>query len=272
MENIKTIVFDLDGTIYQNNDFHRDYIRFLLDGSEKRDWEDSLVSYIDGIYCGRHLSMNTSYCSEIIAADTPEAYFSLLEKAALPQRGFERTAESENSIYLGDAWAVVTLIGKTLGLLEGNRSDIVYQKTREKMSTDGMRGNMRLRNAIAQLSKHYTTVLLTNSYRETAEDFLNQLGFGGVFQKMVFSARKPWGMVENLKKHCPDLDTQPQTFLSIGDNAFNDLMPLKQLGCKVLWVNPFVGIREPQYDLTVHTLDELAGCLENMYRRSERLL
>ena len=272
MESIKTIIFDLDGTIYQNNTFHRDYIRFLLDGSEKRNWEAPLVSYIDGIFCGRHLSMNTSYCSEIISADTPEAYFSLLEKAALPQSGSKNTGADENSIYLGDAWAVVTLIGKTLGLLEGNRSDTVYQKTRGKMSTDGMHGNMRLRDAIAQLSKHYTTVLLTNSYRETAEDFLNQLGFNGVFQKMVFSARKPWGMVENLRKCCPELDTHPQTFLSIGDNAFNDLMPLQQLGCKVLWVNPFAGIQEPRYDLTVHTLDELACYLENLYRRSKRLL
>ena len=31
MEHIKTVVFDLDGTIYQNNLFHPFYIHFLVE-------------------------------------------------------------------------------------------------------------------------------------------------------------------------------------------------------------------------------------------------
>ena len=38
MEHIKTVVFDLDGTIYQNNRFHPDYIHFLLEGTPYESW------------------------------------------------------------------------------------------------------------------------------------------------------------------------------------------------------------------------------------------
>ena len=264
MENIKTIVFDLDGTIYQNNSFHSDYIHFLLEGTGKTHWEKPLVDFIDGIFAGRNLVMNAYYKNEIIPDTGIDDYFSALQLARLPDMPFEEAAARTDLIYLGDAWAVITLIGKTLGLLENGRGDILYQKTREKMSRDGMRGNSRLRSAIQELSRHYETVLLTNSYQETAQDFLSQLGFLGIFRKVVYSADKPHGMVKSLALQCPQLLTCPPSVLSVGDHAFNDLMPLQALGCKTLWINPFENVRRFHADITVRTLDELAGCLEHM--------
>lgn len=269
MDNIKTVVFDLDGTLYQNDTFHRDYIHFLLEGSGREDWEDTLIDYIDGVYAGCNLVMNACYCNDTIEADTPEAFFAVLEQRRLE----ELPLKQSNSIYLGDGWAVVSLIGKALGLLDKERSDNIYHKTRDKMSTDGVQGNWRLRDAIVQLNKKFTTVLLTNSYRETTEDFLHQLGMEGLFEKMVCSAHKPWGMVESLKAYCPELEIEPESFLSIGDNAFNDLLPLQKLGCRTIWVDPFSStILEMPCDYTVHTLDELAECLETLCRKSDSSL
>lgn len=268
MDNIKTVVFDLDGTLYQNDTFHRDYIHFLLEGSGRQDWEEPLVAYIDGVYAGRNLIMNTCYSSDVIEADTPEVFFARLEQ----QRLEELPQQQGGSIYLGDGWAVVSLIGKTLGLLDKERSDCIYRKTRDKMSADGVKDNQRLRDAIEQLNEKFTTVLLTNSYRETTEDFLHQLGMEGLFEKMVCSAHKPWGMVESLKAYCPELETEPESFLSIGDNAFNDLLPLQKLGCRTIWINPFGTIREIPCDYTVQTLDELAECLETLCRKSDSSL
>ena len=188
---IKTIVFDLDGTIYQNNRFHSDYIRFLLEGTGREDWEEALVHYIEGVYEGRYLAMNRFYENRRIQAASP---------------------------------------AETLGLLEGGRENRIYQLTREKMSRDGMSGCKRLREAILALGRRYHTVMLTNSYEETALDFLEQLGFGGIFTDAVFSADKPYGMAENLARRFPELYEEPGSFLTIGDHAFNDLMPL-QLRC-----------------------------------------
>lgn len=263
---IKTVIFDLDGTIYQNNEFHRDYIHFLLEGSDKTDWEDALVAYVDEVYRGRGLVMNAFYDGREIPAQSPAELFRAMEAARLPD------SAQDEGVYLGDAWAVVTFIGSVLGLLRGTRADEIYKKTRDKMSLDGMRGNVRLRQAILALKQTHRTVLMTNSYRQTAEDFLRQLDFENVFDCIVFSAGKPWQAVENLKKSCPKITTEPETFLTVGDNAFNDLTPFRALGCKTLWVNPFTDIHEPKYDYSVKTLEELAQFLETLYRKSNRLL
>ena len=104
------------------------------------------------------------------------------------------------------------------------------------------------------------------SYAQTAEDFLHQLGFDGVFRQAVYSANKPWGLIENLSKQCPEVLEEPETVLSIGDHAFNDLMPMQRIGCKALWINPFENVNEAKCDIMVHTLDQLACCLEDMCR------
>ena len=44
-QEIDTIIFDLDGTIYQNTEFHRDYLRFLVDGTGLEAWADSLITF-----------------------------------------------------------------------------------------------------------------------------------------------------------------------------------------------------------------------------------
>lgn len=264
MEHIKTVVFDLDGTIYQNNHFHPDYIHFLVEGTAYESWEKDLVAFIDDVFAGKRLVMNDYYCAAPLCAGRFEDYTAALEKARLSGLTFETSIQRDDCMFLGDAWGVVSLIGSTLGLIQNGRGNEIYKKTRDKMSEDGMEGNMRLKAAILELGKHYETVLLTNSYEQTALDFLAQLNFSGVFTKIVYSAHKPFGLVENLTRFCPELSTHPETFLTIGDHAFNDLMPLQRLGARSLWINPFENIHEATADLTVHTLDELAACLERM--------
>lgn len=265
MKNIKTVVFDLDGTVYQNLVFHSDYIHFLLEGSGKESWESELIDYVEAIYQGKYIKLNAFYKSEHIVYNTLGEFFEKLA-AAETELSFEEGLERKGYIYTGDAWAILTLIGCAMGLLDNGRGDEVFKKTRDKMSADGMVGNMRLKNAIIELGKKYKTVLLSNSYAQTAEDFLHQLGFDGVFRQAVYSANKPWGLIENLSKQCPEVLEEPETVLSIGDHAFNDLMPMQRIGCKVLWINPFENVNEAKCDIMVHTLDQLACCLEDMCR------
>ena len=80
-EDIQTIVFDLDGTIYQNTVFHRDYLRFLVEGTGKADWADSLIAFADAVFRGERLVMNAFYDDAKIVAGTPETYFEALERA-----------------------------------------------------------------------------------------------------------------------------------------------------------------------------------------------
>lgn len=125
-QEIDTIIFDLDGTIYQNTEFHRDYLRFLVDGTGLEAWADSLIAFADAVFVGERLVMNAFYDARPIEASTPAAYFAALERALLPELTYEEALARADCLYTGDAWAVVTLMGQTLGLLDGERSDAVY--------------------------------------------------------------------------------------------------------------------------------------------------
>lgn len=263
---IKTIVFDLDGTIYQNTVFHRDYLRFLVEGTQKAGWADVLIAYADGVFLGKHLAMNAFYETKRIDADSPLSFFRALENARLPALSYEEALLRDDCVYTGDAWAVVTLLGLALGLLEGDRGDLIYRRTRDSMSADGMKGNARLREVIRSLGDSFETVLLSNSPAGTALEFLEQLAFHDVFQKTMFSANKPAGMLDALRSLDVPVLEHPQSVLSIGDHAYNDFAPLQRLGCRTLWVNPFRGIREPACDASVRTPDDLAEFLERLRR------
>ena len=57
---------------------------------------------------------------------------------------------------------------------------------------------------------------------------------------------------------------RPEILISIGDHAFNDLMPISAIGGQTLWIDPYPGIHEPEYTWCVHTLAELAAFLDTI--------
>lgn len=258
---IRYLVFDLDGTIYQDLDFYKDYIHFLTRGTDKEAWRDSLICFTQDVLSGKRLRMNSFYCNEPIPAEDPARYFPLLEAAAAPSISCSDMPSKKEYTYLGDAWSVVALYGCTLGLFEGERAEEIYRLTRRRMERAGRTGNARLGEAIQNAGKKCETILLSNSYRDTGLEFLRQLGFNNIFNKCAFSVEKPYGMMDALKTLCPAALDAPETVLTIGDHAFNDLAPLARIGCRTLWMNPYPGIREPCYDVCLRTPDELADYL-----------
>lgn len=261
-DKIKVIVFDLDGTIYQNITFHKDYIHYLVEGTDKEAWEENLLEFVDDVFCGKRLKMNMFYHAIEIEAADPDHHFSMLEEAIAADMSCDDMPAKDEYIYLGDAWAVLTLLGYSLGLNKGDRCEEIYKRTRQSMEIQGLHGNERLRNAIVKAGMRYEIVLLSNSYFSTAMEFLRQIGFDQIFGKMEFSVEKPHGLVNVLKKLCPLALDHPETVLTIGDHAYNDLEILRRIGCCTLWINPFTGIHEPSYDFCVKTLDELADYLD----------
>jgi len=263
-ERIKAIVFDLDGTLYQDFSFYKPYIRFMVEGTDKENWKQKLVEFTEEILCGNRLKMNAFYRCAAIQADYPERYFDLAERAILPDAQAEESADSGNTIYLGDAWAVLTFIGYSLGLFGAERCQQTYLRTRRVMEESGLQGSKRLRNAIQKANAFCETILLSNSNVETAQKLLKQLGYAGLFAKERFSVEKPHGLIEAVESCLPGLLDHPKALLAIGDHAYNDLEPLRRLGCRTLWMNPYSGIQEPAYDLCLKTIEELAEFLDGL--------
>lgn len=263
-QDIETVVFDLDGTVYQNTVFHRDYLHFLVEGTGYEGWEEQLVQLTEEVYAGRRLQMNCFYRLERLACETPQALFDALEQCLCPPLSYRQALETPQVLYLGDAWAVVILIGEALGLLMGRRGEEVFQRTRRKMELDGIEGCPALAEEIRRLSERCCVVLLSNSYRHTVEEFLKQLGMDRIFPVLCCSANKPADMITTLMRTVPGAVLRPQSVISIGDNAFNDLMPIAELGGKTVWLNPYPGIRRAKCDTELRTLPELCTYLAGL--------
>jgi FMN phosphatase YigB (HAD superfamily) len=264
-ERIKAIVFDLDGTLYQDFSFYKPYIHFMVEGTNKETWELKLVEYAEEILCGKRLKMNAYYRCSAIRADNLEEYFDMAEEAILPETEAQESAGSNETIYLGDAWAVLTFIGYSLGLFGAERCQETYLRTRRVMEESGLQGSKRLRDAIKKASGFCETILLSNSNAETAQKLLEQLGYTGLFERECFSVEKPYGLVDAVEACLPGALEHPQAVLAIGDHAYNDLEPLRRLGCRTVWMNPYSGIQEPAYDICLKTIDDLADYLFGLF-------
>lgn len=263
-ERIKAIVFDLDGTLYQDFSFLKPYIRFMVEGTDKEPWENRLVAYVEEALCGKRLKMNAFYRCAAIQADDPEQFFDLAERAILPGAEAADNTGSNEAIYLGDAWAVLTFVGYFLGLFGTERCQETYRRTRRVMEESGLRGSKRLHDAINKANAFCETILLSNSTAETAQKLLGQLGYGGLFRQECFSVEKPYGLIDAVQQCLPGVLEHPQTVLAIGDHAYNDLEPLRLLGCRTVWMNPYSGIQEPAYDVCLKTIEQLADYLEGL--------
>lgn len=264
LQSERIVIFDLDGTIYQNTVFHTDYIHTLVTGTEFAHWERDLIGLADDIFAGGKLHMNRFYRMGTLRAHSCAELAAGLEQQLCQWLTYEQALERKDVLYLGDAWAVMDLLGTALGCLDKKRSDEIYHRIRHHMEQAGMHGNSRLRQAIIDLQKRCRVILVSNSYQETVDEFLRQLGFSGVFQTVCYSARKPSGMIESLGNTDPALLQKPQNLISIGDHAFNDLMPIAALGGETVWMNPYSGIDPPPCDRSFSTLDELACYLDTL--------
>ena len=116
---IETVVFDLDGTIYQNTVFHHVLSALFGRGHLLR----MLAAEAGGIYragiCRQAAAYEQLLHPEEAELPILEAFFSALEQCLCPPLTYRQALETQGLLYLGDAWAVVILIGKALGLLEG---------------------------------------------------------------------------------------------------------------------------------------------------------
>lgn len=267
-KSIETIIFDLDGTLYQNQLYYTDYLRFMIQGTRWEAAYPALREKIEEVFRGDRLRMNAVYRLAPVVADTADELFEKLEGGLVPDIAYEELIASSEYELLGDGWSVMKLVGSALGLLDGARGGEIYLQTREAMVRRGLPTSSRLRDILEKLRGRFCTVLISNASKPLADEVLRVLGCLDIFDKTVYAADKPRGMRDALKKlECNRVFEAPETVLTVGDHALNDLFPLQRLGCKTLWINPFDNVHEPCFDAVVRTMDELVDFLEQLYRQ-----
>ena len=133
LQSERIVIFDLDGTIYQNTAFHTDYIHTLVADTEFAHWEQDLIGLADEIFAGGKLHMNHFYRMGTLRAHSCAELAAGLEQRLCHRLTYEQALEKKDILYLGDAWAVLDLLGTALGCLDKKRSDEIYHRIRHHM-------------------------------------------------------------------------------------------------------------------------------------------
>lgn len=289
LQNVHTIIFDLDGTLYQDHSFPPRYVAHLTRGTEHEARLDELCETVEHIFAGRHpLRIDDWYDVErdLCIAHDGERAVRVCGWEGRPARwGAEgmpaaytdaalwaEEAAARRMLFAGDGWSVMAIIAARLKINEENRG-LAFRRVREEMLTapTAMQKHERLHALLRRLPCR--AMLLTNSPGESAGAFREFLGLDGVFVHVEHGSGKPAGiaaLIERIEKE----DGLPASgILSIGDHAWNDLVPVKAAGGSTIAINPYLPKDAPHgWNARVQTLDELADLLELLPLKAEQTI
>lgn len=261
---VRAVLFDMDGTLYQDFDFHRDYLRYLLEGTPHQHLTKQLIALTDDILSREKLPMDRFYRTGLAPdASSAEALAGWMATRLVDEMPFERCYRQGlgELQFLGDPWEVPTFLAGALGVLE-EKGEYAFQRVRREMLGKTILPNKPLLDLLQRLRERYVTVLLSNSPQQSAADFIDHLGFTGAFTFNLYDAQKPYRLFENLRR-CPALEGIPtEQLLSVGDHAFNEIVNVHLAGGKTLWMDPYSAAPQVPCTARVRDLPALMAWLE----------
>lgn len=287
LQNLHTIIFDLDGTLYQDHSFTPRYIAHLTRGTEHEARLDELCETAANIFAGRHpLGMDDWYDAErdLCVVHDGERAVSVCHwdgrpvewaaggmPAAYTDSGlWAEEAAARRLLFAGDAWSVVGIIAARLRVPEETRMR-AFRQVREEMlkPPHAMHKHERLHSLLRRLPCR--AMLLTNSPGESAGAFRQYLSLDGIFAYVAHGCGKPAGIGALIERITQEEGLPASGILSIGDHAWNDLVPARQAGCRTIAINPYLPADAPHgWNARIRTLDELADLLEQLPLKAEQ--
>lgn len=268
-ESIRLIVFDLDGTLYENSDQYEIYARCLAQRlpPDKRGhfWDDYML-----MLSGRHpLRYGRTYDTERQIVFETSGHSA---KAAYAWDGTPVEMDSpEEQVSLGlpryiiasDPWWPPHACARHYGLGDKEQREAFWE-TRRQMTSPGYKFVRAegLSERLALASTRYHQVLMTNSREHDARLILDALGLSGVFDMELFHAGKPHNTKRNIQRMCAQFSCEPAAVLSIGDNPYNEVYPALGIGCQAVLVDPLGCYSDQTYTgLKVKSLGDLLPLL-----------
>ncbi|NHN34099.1 HAD family hydrolase [Paenibacillus sp. S3N08] len=267
LSKIKVIIFDMDGTLYQEDTFVERYISYLLEGSVSKQQIEAATVEARKIIEGNHpIKLGHFYhkTDDVALVPSNGAFNQALTALglALDEQKFREQYESlslhdSNLIYMGDPWGVVAAIRHKYKIPE-DKMNYAFERIREEMILEPylFAYPIEMLQAIQQLDAVEKKILMTNTYEKSGIAFLEYMQILHLFDEIYCGAEKPLG----IKKYVETLLEQgyePHEILSIGDNPWNDLYPVKQIGGRTCFISPYPSGDNHLWDLRLHALDEL---------------
>jgi FMN phosphatase YigB (HAD superfamily) len=251
IEKSELLIFDLDGTLYEDTD-HFDYYASLLQKRLPSDKQKLFIEEYQSMKDGRHIvAIGKAYDSNKDSVITIDP-LTIKATAVHDWDGREWSNDEvfeiykgelqfdfDNIIAIGDGWWLPYSTARHFGLTSKDTQEC-YNATKEFMVTDEFQLTKTpgLKKGLHTLKQDKELVLITNSDKDDVKRLLNELDLEGIFDRIVSSALKP----KNTKKHFELLMEEyrlaPEKTVSIGDNFINEIAPALSLGMKALYIQP----------------------------------
>ncbi|WP_281889814.1 HAD family hydrolase [Paenibacillus sp. YYML68] len=290
LQDIRAILFDLDGTLYQNERFIHSYIGYMVEGTELEVRYDELYEAVMDIVSGRHpirighfyephtrtgWTLANGYMTADIhwdgttASEHAEAEADGATDDQSPQK-LKQTEpatqpQMERHMYVGDAWSAVNVVASYWNVDPAKRTE-AFMRVREEMVNEAaavaIEKHRGLLAAIESLDAVTHKWLITNSPEPAAKPFVNYMGLEHTFSSVIFGGHKPYKLSEHIGTLAQEAGIEPQQILSIGDHAWNDLYPIREMGGRTVFISPYESIDDSHdWDARLYTLEELEQLL-----------
>ena len=261
MKHIKAVIFDLDGTLYQDYTFLGRYIQHMLKEQLTPQELEEVIQEAYAILEGNHpirIGYYYSYENQKVYAQEslkPTACYSWDGQVHM-----QTAAEKNCLFYIGDPWGIAGLYAEKFNV-DGAIRMKAFDQVRKEMLCEPYKiyRHQALFEAISGL-KLKKKVFMTNTPGPSALEFVEYLGIKEHFNEYVFDAKKPKGMQQMIEKLMGE-GYRPDEILSIGDNPFNDLYPVKNYGGKTCLISRYAHADSTQWDAEVQTIEELTDFL-----------
>ncbi|WP_027409137.1 HAD family hydrolase [Anoxybacteroides tepidamans] len=276
MTGIKVIVFDLDGTLYEDThhfDYYAERIEKRLDKEKqalfRHDYETVLSGAhplkIGTIYDVKHDAILTVDRNDMVVAVYNWDGTAWPVERVKQQYAKRVTVDLDMMLSIGDLWWVPKAIGSHYGLTDQD-TYAAFLETRAFMMSPHftMKRIAGLAELLQKLGRTIALVLMTNSPEPDSEAILEKLGLAKLFHQKIFRARKPIDTVKHLKTIAEQFHASYEEMISVGDNWRNDIAPAKQLGCQTIYIDPHQIGTDGSADVVVGRITDCLNVLRNL--------
>lgn len=260
----KLLVFDLDGTLYQDRSHFAVYAREIARRLPEEKREAYLWDYQNSLLGKGPVQFGDFYdafLDVLFRRDEKGDYRAYSwEGELLPQvKAPEQFRPGEGRhIFVGDDWWVPLVIGRHYGASDSDigqaflltrafQASPQYELPRNERLVEFLRS---FRQGGGYLA------LMTNSPQPDSEIILEKLGLRGTFDKAIFAAGKPLLTRAHLQSLLQQFRVSPGDAVSIGDNPLNDILPARILGLRTVFIDPYQLAHEADPDLSFPHLDD----------------
>lgn len=273
---IRVIVYDLDGTVYDDTRHFELYAReiqsHLPESVREAFWADytaAVAGEHPALRIGTFYDVGRDLVLEMKAGRVARALH--WDGSEIPplvrQQLYPGPVEPDHQTLLnvGDLWWVPSAVSFHHGGLP-EKHGASFLKIREIMSDPdfAVRPIEGLADRIRSLNGKVIQVLATNSPQPDSEAILRKVGLLGLFDRMYFRCNKPAGLKPIMEEIARDFQVEMHQVLSVGDNMVNEIAPTRAMGCQTVFIDPHATAQPEEADLIVPSMSLLFPELERL--------